>query len=81
MVLCPRCEGDELVLAQIRAKEIPIILCRECDAVWPDFVSLSATSFEYLGSKLEALGLSQSYSELDLGQEPPPYGPGEPNRS
>jgi hypothetical protein len=70
-MLCPRCDQQGTVLkVRINATAEVVHLCDECDALWPDDVSVTATGFRDFSQYVAQFGLQGTWSEVTmLGDE------------
>ena len=65
-IVCPRCDGNGL-LYQTTLKPInhTIIMCDECDAIWPTNIqSITKSNFEDFTTYVQSRGYA--YNDIDL---------------
>ena len=64
--VCPRCETDYLVEANIKPLDELIWLCPECDALWPVNTQLSVNNFADYTTYMESKGQRGVWDFLDI---------------
>ena len=65
MVLsCPRCGQGNVATYRVHVTGERVSVCDECDALWPDGVTIGPTGFEDLTDFLRAQGRPGDWSEL-----------------
>ena len=64
--VCPRCEQDYLVEANIRPLDELIRLCPECDAIWPIDTPPSFETFADYSTYMESKGQRGLWDYLDI---------------
>lgn len=65
-MICPRCQQDEIVVAEIKATGAVIYVCPECDATWLLKDEISSERFLDCGTLMKGMGLSQLWDELKV---------------
>ena len=61
---CPRCDQGEVVRARIIQTNEPVLLCEECDALWLEGETVSASSFIDFSSFMKDRHLPDVWSEI-----------------
>ncbi len=64
--VCPRCEQDYLVKANIRPLEETIWICPECDAIWPVDAQPRFETFADYATYMESKGRRGLWDFLDI---------------
>ena len=64
---CPRCDGQGKVLrVKVKANNLCLRLCDECDAVWPITVEMNLSSFQDFSTYMNSIGLGGLWSEIEI---------------
>jgi transcription elongation factor Elf1 len=62
---CPRCNQGWVSDARIKTSGEVIRVCDECEAAWPNGVSVAFDSFTDMSTSLKSKGLLGEWIELD----------------
>ena len=65
-IVCPRCEGDFVNKATLKATGATVFVCPECDALWREIQAIDGSMFEDLTTFLSDSGLRPAWTEVDL---------------
>lgn len=65
MKICPRCEQGFILEKVLKFNKQRIFICDECDAIWFDSNSISATTFVDFGTYMDSFSRTDQWIEFE----------------